>query len=170
MDWTAASAIAEVVGAIAVVASLIYIATQIRQNSDLLRQNTEIARSTIIHETSAMYVGMHAQIAQNEELADIYRRGMDNESLDETEQVRYIALIQMELTALEDTEFHYTSGLYFVEDDDEDLVDYVAPNMIRLMRPAFVKEFWYKQGVHTYTPSFITRIEKIMKDEWGGAT
>ena len=119
MDWTAASAIAEIVGAIAVVASLIYIATQIRQNSDLLRQNIEIARSTIIHETSAMYVGMHAQIAQNEELADIYRRGMDNESLDETEQVRYIALIQMALTALEDTEFHYTSGLYFVEDDDE---------------------------------------------------
>ena len=52
MDWNAVSAIAEIIGALVVVASLIYIAVQIKQNSTLLKQNTDFARASIVHETN----------------------------------------------------------------------------------------------------------------------
>ena len=45
MNWDAVIAVAEIVGVMAVIASLIYVAMQIRQN-------TAIARANIVHETS----------------------------------------------------------------------------------------------------------------------
>ena len=43
MNWEAASAIGEIVGAIGVMASLVYLAVQIRTNSEDVRDNTTFA-------------------------------------------------------------------------------------------------------------------------------
>ncbi len=45
MNWEAASAIAEILGVIAVIGSLIYVGRQVNQN-------TQIARANIVHETN----------------------------------------------------------------------------------------------------------------------
>ena len=55
MNWDAIVAIVEIVGLVAVVASLVYLAIQVRQNSQLISQNTFVARSAMVHETSAFY-------------------------------------------------------------------------------------------------------------------
>ena len=44
MNWDAVGAIAELAGAIAVVATLIYLTVQVRQNSDLLSASLAIAQ------------------------------------------------------------------------------------------------------------------------------
>ncbi len=44
MNWDAIGAIAELLGAIGVIASLIYLATQIRQRREQMRENTRATR------------------------------------------------------------------------------------------------------------------------------
>ena len=45
MNWDAIGAIAELLGAIGVIASLIYLATQIRQSREQMSQNTKALRA-----------------------------------------------------------------------------------------------------------------------------
>ena len=47
MNWTVVIAICEVIGAIAIVATLVYLSVQIRQNARALERQEEIARSQI---------------------------------------------------------------------------------------------------------------------------
>ncbi len=46
MNWDAIGAIAELLGAVGVIASLIYLATQIRQSHEQMNQNTAALRTT----------------------------------------------------------------------------------------------------------------------------
>ena len=73
MDWNAVSAIAEIIGAVAVIGTLIYVAVQIRQNSILLKQNTDFARASIVHETNVSQTQIYELIAQDKEVAEIFR-------------------------------------------------------------------------------------------------
>ncbi len=45
MNWDAIGAIAELLGAIGVIASLVYLATQIRQSREQMSQNTQALRA-----------------------------------------------------------------------------------------------------------------------------
>jgi hypothetical protein len=45
MNWDAIGAIAELLGAIGVIASLVYLATQIRQSREQMSQNTRALRA-----------------------------------------------------------------------------------------------------------------------------
>ncbi len=108
VNWDAVLAITEVVGVVAVIASIIYVAVQIRQN-------TSIARATIVHETNTSAMRVPELIAQDAELADIYRKGLDGESLQGADLVRFTALVEIYLTWLEDVDSQYMSNLYFDE-------------------------------------------------------
>jgi hypothetical protein len=166
VDWNAVSAIAEIVGAVAVIASLIYIAVQIRQNSTLLKQNTDFARASIVHETNVSQTKIFELIVQDKEVAEIFRRGINGDILDGTELLRFEALLNIYCSWLEDVESQYQSGLYFEEDDDTDLLEYMAPYFRRIFRSKAAKNWWEREGNYQYTPSFDTRIRKIMSADW----
>ena len=103
MNWDAIVAIVEIVGLLAVVASLVYLAIQVRQNSQLISQNTFVARSAMVHETSAFYARFFELIADNSELASIFHRGKNSEDLGPVELERFEALLEVYFTSLEDT-------------------------------------------------------------------
>ena len=153
MNWDAISAVAEVIGVIAVIASLIYVGLQIRQN-------TTIARANIVHETSTAAVRIHELIAQDATLADIYRKGTNGISLEGTELDRLIALVHMYVTWLEDVDSQYVAGLYFDEDDEEDLVDYMSRDFAALFSTPEVRRWWHEGGKLAYRPSFIKKMDK----------
>ncbi len=46
MNWDAIGAIAELLGAVGVIASLVYLATQIRQSREQMSQNTKAIRAS----------------------------------------------------------------------------------------------------------------------------
>ena len=69
MNWEAVGAIGEVVGALAVVATLIYLASQIRQN---MMSNRNAALETI----SAQNAAWLSLITQDAEVARIYSTGL----------------------------------------------------------------------------------------------
>ncbi len=157
MNLDAISAVAEVVGVVAVIGSLVYVGLQIKQN-------TTIARANIVHETSVAAVRIHELIAQDSTLADIYRKGTNGISLDGTELERFIALVHIYVTWLEDVDSQYVSGLYFDEDDDEDLIDYMSRGFAGLFSTPEARRWWHQGGKLAYRPSFIKKMDKHVSD------
>jgi hypothetical protein len=82
MNWDAIAAMAELVGAVGVIASLFYLASQIRQNTRSIRASSYHALVTNLSNLSG-------EIGRNSVMADIMRRGMpDIESLEPTERLQ----------------------------------------------------------------------------------
>ena len=161
VNWEAIVAIVEVVGLLAVVASLIYVAVQVRQNSELISQNTLVARSAMVHETSVTYSRFFELIAESPDLASIYRRGINSEELDPDEIVRFESLLAVYFTYLEDSDHQYKSDLYFDEDDDEDLIEFMAATFRDMLSCKYGAEWWDRTAKASSTPSFYNKIQRI---------
>jgi hypothetical protein len=83
MNWEAIGAVAEILGASAVVASLLYLARQMRHNATA----TQAARRDTI---AQLTTDVLLQIASDAELASIFRRGQnDPASLNDDEGLRF---------------------------------------------------------------------------------
>jgi len=75
--------LAEIIGVVAVVASIIYLAIQVKQNGRSLRIQT-------VHDLSSQYSDVQASLAYDQEMVDIYHRGIYNfDQLDNQEQLRF---------------------------------------------------------------------------------
>jgi hypothetical protein len=156
INWDAIIAIAEIVGVVAIIASLIYVAAQIRQN-------TAIARATIVHETSVSFSRFHELLAADAELTDIYVRGIDGDDLSIVESRRFESLIEITMAYLEDVDHQYKSDLYFDEEDDIDLILYVAPTYRRFFSSPLFRDWWRDVAPDSTTPSLYFKISNIMK-------
>jgi hypothetical protein len=96
LNWEAIGAIAELAGAIGVVASLAYLAVQIRQNTRSSHTSTYRSLKQEIQQFRAMLV-------QNPDIARIYREGLKNfRALNEDDQWRFGALMQYLFSSFED--------------------------------------------------------------------
>jgi hypothetical protein len=155
MNWDAVGAISEIVGVVAIIASLIYVAVQIRQNTD-------IARATIVHETSVSFSRFHELLAADAELADIYIRGVRGEDLTEIETCRFISLIEITMAYLEDVDHQYKSDLYFDEEDDIDLILYIAPSYRAFLCSPLFRKWWKDQAPDSTTPSMYVKMSEIL--------
>ena len=155
MNWDVVTAIAEIVGVFAIIASLIYVAIQIRQN-------TAIARATIVHETSVSFSRFHELLAADAELADIYIRGVRGDDLTDIETRRFNSLIEITMAYLEDVDHQFKSDLYFDEDDDIDLILYVAPTYREFFCSPIFRKWWKDQAPDSITPSMYFKMSEIM--------
>ena len=87
MNWEAAGAVGEIVGALAVFITLAYLAVQIRQN-------TGAVRAAALDSSVSALMNIRAKIHDSGELTDIYLRGCENpESLTDAELTRYRLLL-----------------------------------------------------------------------------
>lgn len=158
MNWDATIAITEIAGLFAIIVSLIYVAAQIRQN-------TAIARSNIVHGTTESYSRFFELLASDVELADIFRRAIAEENLNETEIIQFSSLLEVYFAQLEDVDHQFRSNLYFDEDDDEDIVDFMAPQYRPFLDSPVGRLWWYNSGMYSSTPSFAAKINKVL-DTW----
>lgn len=87
MNWEAVGAIGEIVGAIAVVATLYYLALQIRENTARTRQ---VEANTNFQQVSPARLAL----AQSEQLAKVLAKGLEDLALLEpSEQIQFDALM-----------------------------------------------------------------------------
>ena len=159
MNWEAVVAITEVIGVIALIASLVYVGKQIKQNASL-------ARASIVHDTSVAWSNASALLAGDAELTDIYLRGVAGESLSPVESKRLEYLIDIFMSNLEDIDHQYQSDLYFDEDDNVDVVHYLAPLYKDLLLSPVGQSWWETVAPITHTPSFFEKMGAIIKI-WG---
>lgn len=84
MNWEAIGAIGEIIGSVAVVASLAYVAIQ-------LRQNTEMMRALDSQERVQRDFDISSALIESRDMAEIWTKGQrDFQSLDEVDQNRLI--------------------------------------------------------------------------------
>jgi len=153
VNWDAIGAIAEVIGLVAIIASLIYVAIQIRQN-------TAITRANIINETNADAQRIPELVAQNAELAAIYHKGTHGESLTGTDLVRFLALVEMYLLWLENVDTQFEADLWYQVDGLEDVVDYLSEEFLPFFSTPEVREWWDDSVKNIYPPRFVKKIDK----------
>lgn len=158
MNWDPVIAISEIVGVVAIIASLVYVGVQIRQSA-------KFARASVVNDTSMAWTSASALLAGDAELADIYVRGINNEPLSAVEKVRLEALIDIFMANMENIDHQYRSDLYFDEGDDKDVVDYLAPLYKTLMMSDVGKNWWSVVAPVSHTPSYFEKMDRIMK-EW----
>ena len=105
MNWDAAGAIGEILGAGAVVISLFYLASQIRTQNREARLAAQHQILTAFREASI--------IMSDPELADIFLRGnKDITSLTDTETFRMIAVLNPVIRVLEEAYDQYIEGRF----------------------------------------------------------
>ena len=155
MNWDAIIAFSEVIGVIAIIATLIYVAAQIRQN-------TSIARATIIHATNTEAMRIPELIAQDAELAIIYRKGMSGQSLDGADLERYIALVEMYVMWLEDVESQFEANLYFRADDLDDAIDQMSDELKNMFSTQEIRRWWHQEAKQNYIKRFVRKMDEYI--------
>lgn len=88
LNWDAIAAVGEILGAVAVLVTVAYLAVQVRQNTASV--------GTATHESALSgFNEINLAIAQSEELASIFQRGLyDPESLSEVDGVRFAFIMR----------------------------------------------------------------------------
>ncbi len=101
MSWDALAAIAEALGAVAVLASLVYLAAQIRQN-------TKMIKSSIRQQLTTTAVDA---ISKTIDLADVMTKAVNEETLTAAEQFQLNQMHRVAFRGFEDFAYQNEHGL-----------------------------------------------------------
>lgn len=170
MNWDAIGAIGEIVGAIAVVASLAYLAIQVRQNSKSLDRSNEYSDAASIHDSQIMYSACFSQLANDRELADIYHRLEKGEMLEGVEYVRAAAFlvtyfVWMEKLFLQaERNVGYTG---YTDIETSELYTVTGPYVAKLLRTPVGKRWWEEDAPHHFMNYFLQSVEKYLSAQNG---
>lgn len=151
MNWDAIAAVGEVIGAIAVVATLLYIARDIRQNSQAL----SIAA---LRDTTAQWNEWSSMIATSSDLADIVSKGNTSyASLTDSEHLRYAAYVQ---SFFDNVESYRTLVIDYKAEKDLDVIIAIVARRIAI--PGFA--MWWSDNTADYDDDFVTWVNSLRDD------
>jgi hypothetical protein len=164
MNWDAISAIGEIAGAVAVVATLFYLSSQIRQNSSALNRANDYAQANSVHNTNSLFVEVFSALAKDAELASIYEKALKHEKLDGVESVRFSQFVNTYLAWLEDlynqqnTQLGFDSVLGSTE-----LLSINSPYIKRLLESPAAETWWNAEARFLYSPDFVIAINNVIE-------
>ena len=142
MNWEALGAIAELVGAIAVLATLAYLSIQIRANTSALR--AEARRSN-----AGQNASFAAILGSSKEAASVFRRGLiDPDALDPDEKTQFTGLFAMLTLAAYNAFTEYELGII-----DDDWLESSIASMLQMLGTPGGDDYW-KTWSYGFTPSF----------------
>jgi hypothetical protein len=152
MNWDAVGAIAELVGALAVVATLAYLAVQIRQN-------TMSARVAARLEMTRQFSDYVDGLINNPEANSVFTRGGAGDHLDENDAVLFSRLMHKCFWYLSAMHFQYIAHSL-----GEDEWHQSKGAMLRIVRTPGVVAWWHANK-HAYSPSFVAFVDsEILPD------
>jgi hypothetical protein len=91
LNWEAISASANIVAAIAVVASLVFLGIQIRLNSKQISENSKYIEASVYYSTIEPFLSWYSLLAQNADAAAVWHKVTNSEALDDIEKIRPLA-------------------------------------------------------------------------------
>ena len=153
-DW---GAIGEIVGAIAVVASLIYLAIQIRQNTAQISRGVESERFAAFERNAASGNRWREMLLMNPELAELFARGSKSyENLNPDERFRFGLLIR---NTFSDLQVAFMRNIHVGKDDMQmagfqRIVGHLMDN------PGVCQ--WYKRSNVDWDPEFKNAVNEIL--------
>ena len=151
MNWEMASAIAEVIAAVAVVVSLWYLAIQ-------LKQSTELARADLEVQLSVIWAEMHDNMIQNPALARAYDLAENNWSEMSEEDARaYIWFVAKGFHILEGMYRQYRRGLLA-----EDVWEPYDQFIVGVLQIDAIMGWWKSDGSLT-SKAFKDHVENLLR-------
>lgn len=95
MNWEAIGAVGEMIGAVAVIATLIFLALQVRHGSRMIDQQNALAESDSVTRSVDLIDQWRMTIVSNRELAELWSKGLAQEELDEVDTLRFRELMML---------------------------------------------------------------------------
>ena len=148
MNWEATSAVAEVIGVIAVVVSLIYLSVQIRQNTKVAKAAT---RQAIAESTERL----GDDLINNSDMAEIFVKHMSGGELSPVENLRLQARCYRDLQHWENIHYQFNEGLV-----SRDQWLGFRKNLVTLLTIDAYRDYWQHEASH-YSDAFQEEIASI---------
>ena len=145
MNWDAVGAIAELAGAIGVIASLIYLARQIRQSNATDKLTATLGLQASYNEVAAMF-------AEDGEL--IATGLVDLSKLDDGDQFKFSVKLNLLFSHIEFVHSHYQKGLI-----DGDLAKRSYEQLYWYRDREGVKQWWERLGRDQFSSEFVAFVE-----------
>jgi hypothetical protein len=143
MNWEAIGAVGEVVGAIAVVATIAYLAGQVRASNQAAQISSRIS-------TERMYFDFLAQLVSSPELDELMKRGREDfDSLSASEKHRFSNVTLQFLQSISSTLAQHQMGVL----SDDAWYEYLK--IVRFwMSGSGMQQWWQVAGKTFFSPSF----------------
>jgi hypothetical protein len=152
LDINTLAAWGEFIGGIAVVVSLVYLASQIRQNSKLMRVSTAAVASGAV-------ASLTGSLAEDPELARIYREGLvDLSTLSDTDRYRFDAIAMQNFGAA-CTMYHLWQAGAFVPA----LWEFRHRGLLWSTRQQGTRE-WWREWRHTFDEAFRDFVDGLIRE------
>lgn len=156
MNWEAVGALAELLGAIAVLATLYYLSLQIKINSKEITKSSEIQRAQSTYSTNEMWINIWQPLMQDAALAEIYLKGIRGESLTDVESFRFCVYINTFLTMVETVYNQVKAETSFAElDEISKLFELINPYLDKLLNTNIGSDWLSEQAPSLFTPEFL---------------
>ena len=157
MNWDAVGAVAELVGAAAVVASLIYLAVQIRQNSRQVEEQVRSLRLQAYDSAGADFSAIRLHISGSPQLASVWRRAkLSYSALEPDEQAQANELLHELLWAYQNIISRMEQGT------DDAVLGWLADiNIPYWMKNPGFREWWRTESTTPYTEDFESLIDGV---------
>ena len=155
MDWEAISAVAEMLGLIAVVISLVYLAIQVRTQ---IRE----ARLAAMHEISVGLRELNASFIADPEMAVIFDKGNnDFIGLENHEKIRLAVCLQGYFRLWEEAFMQYEAKRL-----DERIWDTIVRQFASFLAAPSVQQVWDQRKSY-YDKKFKQFVESLPRTSWG---
>lgn len=159
MNWDAVGAIAELVGAIGVVASLAYLAMQIRQNTQHIDLNTKAIRTSTFQNFSDTFGHFEDLLLENDNLGAIWVRGLNEEpDLHHVDRILFNNLANKFFRMYEALYLQYETGLV-----ERLLFDSAHRFPDQLLERQGLRTYWQRNR-RRYADSFVTFINERLAE------
>ena len=153
MNWEAIGAVAELLGAVAVLATLVYLARQIRQSRDAVES---ASAETVLSNMNAAY----QNAATSSELGRVLFAGQENmDALTDEEKGQFVFWFFGYFRTLELAYHHYLAGNF-----NESMWEGYARHTQSLVITSGVKQYW-EMRKDVFSPEFANYIDELAKGE-----
>lgn len=156
VNW---AAIAEIVSAVAVVATLIYLAIQIKHSRESLDANTKAIRGQAISDiTRNVHDQMHMYIQGHDVAATILRFASDN-SLEPKDAILVDSVLSAVFVARQNEFFQWKQGLI-----DEEVFRSLHHVFLTFLGSPNGQHWWQNEGRRILTTEFIDYVDDVCRE------
>ena len=157
MNWEAIGAVGEIVGALAVVASLLYLAIQIRHSR---KESQAASRDSMARMTTDILL----RVSENPDLASIFRRGQESiESLTDDEALRFTTLLYSIFESWETTFSQWQRGR--LTNDDWSKWEIIIGQYMSQPGTRFFWESFYTRFDKSFA-EYVNSVEPLENEVW----
>jgi hypothetical protein len=163
VNWDAIGAIAELLGAIGVIASLVYLATQIRQSRQQMSQNTRALQGGAFQQLQHSVRESWSQVLAVPGLDRVVRLGMtDLGQLNEEDSWRFTFFLGAVIKVYDNDFFQYRLGMLV-----EERWQYFSKELLSVFRSPGARQWWKTTSDldRSLSPEFVALVEEILGEE-----